>query len=448
MRSGGTTPEEKFFSKSLRVWRKGVVMLCVNLKTFLKTAAMPYFLLPFWLGGLVVASHAAELTPAEAEQRALRHNPDVKAARLRIDEAKGRLRQAGLRPNPELQVEAEHNARFREGSLSVGWVQKFPKSSKLQLEKDVSQAMLDAAMAEVLVAERALVLQVRGLAVKLQALRAQDDLRKKQLANAAELVSAAAKRAERGEGSPLEAAQFELETQQLSLDALEANTLRAQAAGELRSLLAIPPDEEVGIKGELVAPNMPKALTTAEARPEYDVATRQLTAAQRAVELEKARRRDDISGGLFAGIERTEDAPEGFGNDGIIGIRLSIPVPFWNKNEGKIQEAESTAARLESEKQALVQRITAENATAKDRLQSLARMISEIDATLLPKAEELEKKLREAYDKGMLPNTTDVLRAREKRLQFERTRLEALRDFHLLRASMGLSEIGEIGARP
>ena len=393
---------------------------------------------------MVAVCAAAELTPAEAELRALRQNGDIIAARMRIDEARGRLRQAGVRPNPEIHIETQHVGRFREGYITAGWMQKFPGAAKLRLEKEVSQGLLDAAFAEVLVAERALILQVRTHAVKLLALVSQDELRSKQAANANELSEAAASRAEKGEGSSLEAAQFELEAQQLQLDALKAETVRAESLGELRKLLALPASEALSIKGRLEAPHMMVVTPAAESRPEYLAAQKQESAALRAVELEKARKRDDISAGPYLGFQRSEDAPDGSANESLIGIRFSIPLPFFSKNEGKIQEAEAHAARLEAERKALAQHIIADNAAAKARLQTLARLIHEINSTLLPKAEELEMKLRDAYDKGLLPNTSDVLRAREKRLQFEHSRLDALRDFHLLLASMGLRD----GGRP
>ena len=49
--------------------------------------------------------------------------------------------------------------------------------------------------------------------------------------------------------------------------------------------------------------------------------------------------------GLFAAAERTEDVPEGYENEAIIGLRFKIALPFWNKNEGAIQEAEAASFR-------------------------------------------------------------------------------------------------------
>jgi cobalt-zinc-cadmium efflux system outer membrane protein len=379
---------------------------------------------------------AAEFSPAAAEALALRQNPDLAAARFRIEEARGRLNQAGRRPNPELQIEAGHNVNFREGSLMVGFVQKFPATTKLRLEKEVSQALVAAAEAEVKVAERQVLLAVRALGVKALAMKGRQALWEKQLANAKELATFASKRAESGETSGLEAVQFELEAQQISVETLQAQAEEAGVLAELRPLLGLPAASPITITGALPAPEVTSG-GTPEARPEYAVLQHNELAAQRNIELEKARRRDDISAGIFAGAERTEDAPEGMQNDGLIGLRVSIPLPFWNQNEGKIQEATATAARLHAEKLALAQRINGEQAAAVARMQMLAKIVNEIDTTLLPKTRTLEDKLQTAYATGLSP-LTDVLRAREKRLQLERTRLDSLRDYHLIRASLGI----------
>lgn len=408
---------------------RGVVLSMTSRFPFICLLALPIC----WLCS---AASAAEFSPAAAEAQALRQNPDLAAARFRIEEARGRLTQSGRRPNPELQIEAGQKTNFREGSLLVGFVQKFPATTKLRLEKEVSQALLEAAEAEVKVAERQVLLTVRQLGVKLLALNAQAALREKQLANANELATFATKRAESGETSGLEAVQFELEAQQIQLESLQTNAEQVGLLAELRPLLGLSVEAPLTITGSLEAPRATAAVAP-ESRPEYAVLQQTELAAQRSIELEKARRRDDISAGFFAGAERTEDAPDGLQNDGLIGLRVSIPLPFWNQNEGKVQEATATAARINAEKIALTQRIKGEQAAAIAKMQTLTKLVSELDATLLPKTRTLEEKLRAAYATGQSP-LTDVLRARDKRLQLERTRLDSLRDYHLIRAALGL----------
>ena len=41
--------------------------------------------------------------------------------------------------------------------------------------------------------------------------------------------------------------------------------------------------------------------------------------------------------------------PKDYENEAIIGLRFKIALPFWNKNEGAIQEAEARKERKEKE---------------------------------------------------------------------------------------------------
>src|SRR4026208_58916 len=87
------------------------------------------------------------LTLESAPDYALRHNLTLAAARLRIDEARGRLSQAGRFSNPEVELELNRNIRAPEGAVGVTLMQKFPLTARLRLEKAVTRAELAAAEA-------------------------------------------------------------------------------------------------------------------------------------------------------------------------------------------------------------------------------------------------------------------------------------------------------------
>ena len=60
-----------------------------------------------------------EVTVDELVTRALADNPDVRAVRLDVEAAEGRLRQAGLRPNPMLDLGGQ-KALSPDNNLTVG----------------------------------------------------------------------------------------------------------------------------------------------------------------------------------------------------------------------------------------------------------------------------------------------------------------------------------------
>src|SRR5262247_91092 len=69
--------------------------------------------------GPAIGQTAAELTVDELVARALTDNPDLKAARIEIDAAAARVQQAGLRPNPMLEIGGQ-KAISPDNNLNIG----------------------------------------------------------------------------------------------------------------------------------------------------------------------------------------------------------------------------------------------------------------------------------------------------------------------------------------
>ena len=137
---------------------------------------------------LATATAGAVTLPLESGPAyALAHNPQFAAARLRIDEARARWRQAGRLANPELETGYRQNVRTSENAFDLALKQKFPLTARLRLEKAVSAAELAAAEAELRDAARLLTAEVRTAAVRLIALRARHALTERQLINSREL---------------------------------------------------------------------------------------------------------------------------------------------------------------------------------------------------------------------------------------------------------------------
>jgi outer membrane protein, heavy metal efflux system len=113
-------------------------------------------------------------------------------------------------------------------------------------------------------------------------------------------------------------------------------------------------------------------------------------------------------------------------------VRLKVPLPFWNKNEGAIQEAQAKQQRKEMEAVALSRNIRMEAEATSAEMVEWATMIREINETLLPLADE-QSALAETTFRNGQGEIQSVLRSREKRLQLAAARLDALREFHLAR---------------
>jgi outer membrane protein, heavy metal efflux system len=347
--------------------------------------------------GLISSSLATPFTMESAVERALRQNAELNAARWSIKEAEGRVLQSGRRSNPTIDLESRPQLNGRQNSFELGFSQKFPLTNRLRLEKTVSQAEHAVAISEVAMAERKLAAAVRTNFTKLLSLQAEAALHQELITTSQELAGVVKKIAAAGEASSLEAAQLDLEAQQVGLQILQLESERAGLMGELRQLLGLNPKDELALNGSL---KLPPAEQNREPnlakRADYQAALARATAAQQAVALAKANRWEDLEIGLTAAFEREVDQPEGLENNGFVGVKFSLPLPFWNKNQGSIAEATAKSHRMELETKALAAAIQAEAATAWAEMQAARRILTETADQLLPKARTLESQFLNA----------------------------------------------------
>ena len=91
-------------------------------------------------------------------------NLDLRAASYEVDKARGRLLQAGLWPNPELELSTTTDRTFNdegERTSAAGFQQAFPISGRLRFAKRVSRVDVAQAMAEIRNRERLLIGEVQ-----------------------------------------------------------------------------------------------------------------------------------------------------------------------------------------------------------------------------------------------------------------------------------------------
>ena len=133
-----------------------------------------------------------------------------------------------------------------------------------------------------------------------------------------------------------------------------------------------------------------------------------------------------------------EDAPDGLERETAIGVRVSFPIPFWNKNEGAIEEKTAKHVRLTKEKQALESNAAHESAIARVTMRAQQDLLAEIENTLVPQATKQINDLEAAYKQG-LSDLRTVLSARRQLIELSAARIDALRDYHRARVQLETS---------
>lgn len=381
----------------------------------------------------VGAARATALTLSldDVPPRVREHHPALKAARLAIDEARGRQLGAGRLANPALGYEFQNQSRVSPLAGTLSLDQAFPITRRLSLEKALAAQLVQAANLEVRDAERRLVAEARSLTVRLLTLAKQRQLRERQLALAEELAAFAKNRAGAGEVSPLDANQAQLDAHRLRVESRLLEAESVSLLGQLKPLLGLPSDTALAISGGLPPLATPRA-SSWEQRPDYQLAQTRIAAARTDQDLAKAKRLPDLTAGVFAAHELQDTAPAHRERTGFVGFRVSIPLPFWNRNQGEIAEKTAAAERARLESEALAMSIDGEAGAARKEMEANAAIVRETRDQLLPLAQEQMDAVQKAYETGQT-DLLSLLRARDQRLQLEAAALDAARDFHLAR---------------
>lgn len=389
----------------------------------------------FYLSIVLVTPSRAEpgvvVTLDSVARRVRADNPQLAAARLAIAEAVGRARQSGRLQNPDFEVSLEHNERFSERGIQFGLKQKFPVTDRLRLEKKLGATEIQSAQKEVAEVANDLVGQARAAAVEVLALRERRELLGRQEALSKELAEFVSDSAAKGEGSTLDAGQARLAMSKFSTEVRRLGAEEQRMLGELKPLLGISPGESLTVSGGLPRLDLP-AGSDASDRPALEVARLAVLEAEQQAAIERTKRYGDVEAGVFAGAQRVVDAPEGADKEGIVGVQFTIPLPFWDKNEGNIEAAEARAERRRKEAFALHQDIQLEAEAARSEMLEWAKLAREIEQQLLPQAAEQTGLAEQAWRNGQGDLLT-VLRSREQKLELAAAQLDALRNFQLAR---------------
>ena len=379
------------------------------------------------------ACHASALTISlsEVASRVRTHHPALRAARLAVEEAKGRQLAAGRLTNPTLNFDFQTQSNLSPQTSVISIDQSFPITRRLSLEKKLTAQFVSAADLEIQDVERRLISEAQQQVVQLLTLSKQRVLRQQQTELAKELSEFAHERAKAGEVSPLDANQAQLDAQRLRV---ESRLLEAQSVSlleKLKPMLGLRSEDSLSIAGDLPSMSVPDppAWTL---RPDYQLAQTKIAAAETTRHMAQAKRLPDVTGGFLASHEMQDFTPMRSERTGFVGFRISVPLPFWNRNQGEIAETEAAVERARLESEALALQINGEVGAARREMETNASIVHETRDTLLPLAVEQSAAMQKAYESGQA-DLLSVLRARDQRLQLEAASLDALRDFHLAR---------------
>ena len=359
------------------------------------------------------------------------NNLDIKAATWIIESAKARSRQAGKPDNPRLTSSSGRNTNNPEYLMGFSFQQAFPITARLRLEKKVALLNIQRAEMEVRWITHQKVSQALHTAIEWMALRDQLNLLEAQIELASSLDQYMQQQVDKAERSPLEASLSRIQMEELRWEATALPPEMHRLENQLRSLLGLPADQDFSMEGNLNAMMIPAASEfdiqnhPASGMLQYDIQTHWAT-----IDLERSRKWADWSIALSHQWSVEEDQPIGLERNRMLGLQLSIPLPWWQKNQGAVAASQANLEHSQASLEALNLEMQNEADSAFESLiQARARFLTLKDE-IIPMREAHQQSLERAHRQGQA-TLEALLRAMKETLDMKTDLLEVMKGFHL-----------------
>jgi len=392
------------------------------------------FRLPILFFALSLSSFAEPtlvISESTLADRIHSQNPDLKAARWKIQEAHGQWQQSGRKSRPALDVQWSHDSRMREGEVKIGISRSFPITDRLKWEKEIGKSQLAAAEMEIRSVEQQLITDAKLLLIQLIAIKNRSKWIEMDQQDAKNFAAQLEKNQQRAEASQLDAAQAQINAATLEIEQKQLNAKAASYAADLKMLLGMPITANITVHHEL--PSLtPFPIGQATQRADYQQALWQIESAEQKVKREYANRYDNLEAGVFLNGMKQQDAPVGYNKDLMLGFQLRIPLPFGDDNSGNIATAQAMVKRRNEEAQAILIKAQHQAQGATNEMLEWQKLDTHITSTLLPLAEKQLQLALQSYAQGQTDVST-IFQARMQKRQLLLSQVDARTAYHLAR---------------
>ncbi|BBP03051.1 cellobiose phosphorylase [Sulfuriferula plumbiphila] len=386
------------------------------------------------LGGLSQTANAAGMTRLQAIDIAVQSNKDLQAARYTVEQARARLLQAGLPPNPRLDIAARNDLIFRnqgEYAASIGISQQFSVVGRIAHQKEVARVDVALALAEIRQAELKLAGDVTSRFYRILALNRQIEVRERLMDVDQKLVLGTRNRFKAAEVSELDVNTAQLELQRLTQERALLLSQRITQLAQLNQLLGRPATQAIALNDALPASDSLPSLANQQrqalsSRPDLRFALLSANRAQANQALARVQRWEDWTVGVV--LEQSHlviDGGPSQGSSRALGLSLSIPLPLRNKNQGNIAEAAATEAQAYTRIEALKLSIGNEVASTYAETERLQQALSEYQRNMLALSARNVRLALQGYNQGLIP-VGDVVRIQRQQGELNIAYLDTL----------------------
>ncbi|MFQ5799005.1 MAG: TolC family protein [Bacteroidota bacterium] len=385
-----------------------------------------------------IAEPKGVITLCEALAMALMHNPELRAFSWEVRASEARTLQASLLPNPEIEVEVEEvggtgeRSGFDGAETTIQLGQLIELAGKPSKRKRVASLESQLAAWDYEAKRLDVLTEVAHAFVNVLAAQERLTLAEELVQLSEQILNTVTQRVDAGKDSPVEKTKAQVALASARIEQKQAHQRLASARKQLAATWgSISPVFE-GVSGRLditfPIPSESELRRLLEQNPDLARWAVEMERRRAALELEKANAITDPT--IFGGMQRFNEA-----DDTAVVFGLSIPVPVFNRNQGRILEARYNLAKARRQRKAVEANLYATLADAYQALSSAFIEVTDLKNEVLPGAQSAFDAARRGYREGKFDYLM-VLDA-QRTFFYSRARyIESLAAYHGARADV------------
>ncbi len=386
----------------------------------------------------IIEEPVEALTLRDAMALALTRNPDLAAFSWEVRMGEARVLQASLQPNPVVGVEVEdvlgtgnfQGAREAQTTLVLSQLielgdKRAARVRAAGFSRDLTGWDYERRRLEVFTQTAETFVEVLNLQQRLS-------LAEETVGLAQNTVEAVNKRVEAARTLAVEGTKAEVALASVQIERDQTQRALAAARQRLASHWGNPQPRFSKVVGNLESttrvPELDRLLEQIHKNPDNARWAAEIQQREANLKLQKAKRVPDVTvGGGYRRLSGPED------NAFVAGI--SVPLPFFDRNQGNIREAEYQLAKAREEKRATELRVKTLLGQAWQRLSAAAEEVTALQGKVLPGAEQTFGTVSQYYTEGRL-GYLDVLDAQRTLFASRSQYFRALSDYHLAKIAV------------
>lgn len=381
---------------------------------------------------LALADPTGELTLRQAMALAVMRNPELRAFGWDVRRAEAQALQAGLGPNPELEVEFENFAGSGPFSgtdsleTTVSLAQTFPLGGDIAHRREVARYQSRLAGWDYESARLEVLTDVTQRYIAVLAGQRRIEVAREAMQLAEQVQTTTKKRIDAGAAPPIEAARASVPvaTSQVALKRAERQLEAARK--QLALTWASSEPTFTGLAGSLddlkPPPTAERLVSLINQNPSVARWATEISARRAEARLAEAEAVPDLTGRIGLRDDRAEDAQA-------LVIGISLPLPIFDRRQGDILAARLGAASAGQRQREAELRLESMLSEAYTRLVNAHDEAMALRDIALPPATEAFTVTRRAFEKGDL-TFLDVLDAERTLVELRTQYLDALAAYH------------------